>query len=368
MTTLSDLRDAYAHLSDLAPTRGVRDVPRPAGPRRPGRTRGRLRLVLAAAMVLLLAVLSPVLVHRLSHDGRFTPAGPTTTPTTATFPTAYLFGPSSLAGYDLTTESLDPHAQTFGFTNVKTHARVSLSALPATAANDGIYHRGDPVTVSGRPGFFNVVDGDLKTPTVAWKLSANRWVTVSGTKTGSQKSQTKAELVAIARSVRAARDDHAALVVVGHLPDHMKFDSVAVYRNQGTMAAPDLYTGTGYRSETFVDPRPGNASSFDIVSVYHPFQSLATATPETLPAFDNGPWTKTTVHGHLAWTAPHDVLIQWGPILIDLTSNRPTGNTSIPLVSRKDLLDVAASLTVPSSNAVGAGFPLGTSLPNGTLE
>ena len=134
------------------------------------------------------------------------------------------------------------------------------------------------------------------------------------------------------------------------------------------MAAPDLYTGTGYRSESFVDRRTGNSTTLDIASVYQPFQPLTSATPNTLPRFDNGPWTKTTVRGHLAWTAPHDVLIQWGPILIDLTSNRPTGNTTIPLVSRKDLLDVAASLTVPTSNAIGAGFPLSTSLPRGTIE
>jgi hypothetical protein len=175
-------------------------------------------------------------------------------------------------------------------------------------------------------------------------------------------------LLAAARTVRPARDDHAALVVVGHLPAHMRFDGTEVYRDQGLMASPDLYTGTGYRSEDFVDRRPHQSSRLQIVSVFDPFQSLATATPKTLPRFDDGPWTRTTVRGHLAWTAPHDVLIQWGNIIIDLISNRPTGNTSIALVSRQDLLDVATSLTVPASNAVGAGFPLGTSLPRGTIE
>lgn len=141
-----------------------------------------------------------------------------------------------------------------------------------------------------------------------------------------------------------------------------------VYQHQGLMASPDLYTGTGYRSESFVDRRSEDGGRFDIVSVYHPFQSLASATPKTLPTFDDGPWTRTTVRGHLAWTAPHDVLIQWGQIIIDLVSFRPTGNTSIALVSRKDLLAVANSLTVPASNAVGHGFPLATSLPPGTIR
>ena len=372
MTTQTDLRDAYAHLADLAPTRAVLDLAQPAQVQRPGRMprplRGRLRLALAAATVLLLAVASPVLVHRLKQDGQSTPGGPVDHPSTATFPTAYIFGPSSLAGYHLSTESLSVDAQTFTFTNVSTHAQILLSALPATATNNGIYDGGDPVMIGGRAGFFVVMWGEPKTPTVAWKLSATRWATVSGTKAGSQKSLTKAQLLAAASSVREARDDHAALVVVGHLPGHMRFDGAAVYRDQGTMAAPDLYTGTGYRSETFVDRRSHNASSFDIISIYQPFQSLTTATPKTLPAFDNGPWTRTTIRGHLAWTAPHDVLIQWGPILIDLTSTRPTGNTSIALVSRQDLLDVAASLTVPASNAIGAGFPLSTSLPPKTLE
>src|ERR1700712_3086877 len=106
----------------------------------------------------------------------------------------------------------------------------------------------------------------------------------------------------------------------------------------------------------------------EIVSVYQPFHPLATATPKTLPSFDNGPWTKTRVRGHLAWTAPHDVIIQWGPIIIDLVSNRPTGNTTTPLVSRGELLKVAAALTAPTSNAVGDGFPLDASLPPGTIE
>ena len=204
MTTQADLRDAYAQLSDLAPTRAALDPPRPAGVRRPGRMRGRLRLALAAAMVLVLAVASPVLVHRFKHDDRPTPAGPTKNPTPATFPTAYFFGPSSIPGYDLDVESLSADAQTFEFTSAKTHWQASLGALPATPANDRIYDHGDPVTIGRRPGFFVVVTDGLKTPTVAWKLTAKRWATVSGTKGGSQKSLTKAQLVAIARSVRAA--------------------------------------------------------------------------------------------------------------------------------------------------------------------
>lgn len=376
MTTQTDLRDAYAHLADLAPTRAVLNLPGPPASRRPSRMRGRkparmrgrMRLVLAAATVLLLAVASPILVHRLRQDDPPAPAAPIEKPTPATFPTAYFFGPSSIAGYELKIENLNADAQSFQFTNAKTHGQVTLGALPATAANNRIYDGGAPVTIGGRKGFFVDVRSEPPAPTVAWKLSATRWATLSGTKGGSRTSLTKAQLIAVARSVRAARDDHAALVVVGHLPAHLRFDGLAVYRDQGTMASPDLYTGTGYRVETFVDRRPGPRTSFDIVSVYHPFQSLAAATPKTLPTFDNGPWTKTTVHGHLAWTAPHDVLIQWGPVLIDLTSNRPTGNTTDGLVSRKDLLDVAASLTVPASNAIGAGFPLDASLPPGTIE
>jgi hypothetical protein len=393
MTTQTDLRDAFTHLADLAPTRAVLKPPRPARlrppvrpprrmpGRRPNRMPARLRLMLAAATVLLLAVALPILVHRLRADqppagpapaspspAGPTPAAPIMQSTPATFPTAYVFGPSSIAGYELTEESLRANAQTFHFTNAKTHAQVTLSALPATAANNRSYNGGAPVTIGNRKGFFVVVRDVFTTPTVAWKLSGTRWATVSGTKSGSQTSLTKAQLLNVATSVRVARDDHAALVVVGHLPDHMRFDLAAVYRDQGMMAAPDLYIGTGYRCETFVDRRPGNMSSFDIVSVYDPFQPLSKATPKTLPSFENGPWTKTTVRGHLAWTAPHDVLIQWGPILIDLNSNRPDGNTTIQLVSRKDLLDVAASLTVPTSNLIGAGFPLGTSVPAGTIE
>ncbi len=106
MTTETDLREAYSHLSRTAPSRTALDLPRRAGVRR-----GRLRLVLVAATVLLLALASPVLVHRLRQDGQSTPQAPTR----ATFPTAYFFGPSSLPGYNLDIEGLGADGQTFEF-------------------------------------------------------------------------------------------------------------------------------------------------------------------------------------------------------------------------------------------------------------
>jgi hypothetical protein len=69
------------------------------------------------------------------------------------------------------------------------------------------------------------------------------------------------------------------------------------------------------------------------------------------------------VRGHLARVARHDVLIQWGNVNIDISSPRVTGNTTIPLVSKAELLKVANSLTVPTSDAIGPGFPLASSMP-----
>jgi hypothetical protein len=379
MTSRSDLHDAYAHLSETAPDRAALDLPpHPSGQQaRQPRTK-QLRIALAVLTVIVLALASPFAVRYLTHGDAARPADPSQTvttpapsPTPASFPTSYYFGPTSLPGYVMDTETLTATSQDFGFTSQKTHVDVALRALPATSANNAIYRRGAPVTVAGRAGFFVVVAGKpTTTPTVAWKISSRQWATLSAVKSRSQVTLTKAQLLDLADHVTLAQDGRAALVKVGYLPAGMRFDQAAVYRNQGVMAAPDLLVGTGYRDESFVSRQAlrGQPARMEIVSVYQPFHPLATATPKTLPAFDNGPWTKTRVHGHLAWTAPHDVIIQWGPIIIDLVSNRPTGNTTTPLISRAELLKVAAALTAPTSNAVGDGFPLDSSLPPGTIE
>jgi hypothetical protein len=74
------------------------------------------------------------------------------------------------------------------------------------------------------------------------------------------------------------------------------------------------------------------------------------------------------VAGHLAWVAPHDVLIQWGSVQIGVSSSRVTGDNSTPLLSKTELLKIAAGLTVADSNAVGHGYPLATAVPDSAFD
>jgi hypothetical protein len=159
-------------------------------------------------------------------------------------------------------------------------------------------------------------------------------------------------------------------VKIGYLPTNLRFGGTAQYLHQQQMLAPDGTLGTGYRTLSFI-ARGFSIhahSTLDIVSVIEPFVNLATATVDDLPTFNNGPWQKSTVAGHLACVAPHDVLIQWGSVQIGISSSRTTGDTSTPLLSKTVLLKIAAGLTVADSNTVGHGYSLATAVPDTAFD
>ena len=113
------------------------------------------------------------------------------------------------------------------------------------------------------------------------------------------------------------------------------------------------------------EPKSTQAPSIDITAVYEPNASLSSAA--SLPTFEQGPWTRTTLRGHLAWTDPHTVLIQWGPVQLGVSSSRITGSNT-PLVGLSELLKVARSLTVPAIVLPGFGYPLTAAVPAGHLQ
>jgi hypothetical protein len=376
MTTETDLRQADRELIRQTPSRDELALRVPSG-RRPARRHGGLLPVAAAALAVLAMVLAALLVVRPGssttvsrpHPGTAGPGAP------PTFPTQYWFGPASLPGYILTTLQLDAHSQSATYLHngaSGTDASVTLTGFVPTAQQLAAITALTAIPVGSAHGYYgepttvNNVPFDPRTPAIFWPLDAHRWIALSKNTAGTS------QLLALADSVRPTVDDRVAFVQIGYLPNNLRFNYTAQYLNQKQVLSPDGTVGTGYRTLSFTDRGLGiNAhSTLDIVSVIHPVVNLITATVDDLPSFNifSGPWQKTTVAGHLAWVGPHDVLIQWGSVQIGVASSRTDGDTSTPLLNNTELLKIAASLTVPASNAAGNGYPLASAFPTSAFH
>jgi hypothetical protein len=311
------------------------------------------------------AVLAILLVVRPDGSPNPRPAGPGGPPT---FPTDYWFGPASLPGYTLTSIGLSATGQSATYERTAatgTATSVALTGLHPTPQELAAITALPTVQIGAVQGHY----GDTRAlgkagpgpdqQAMSWPLDAHRWIAITANSAGST------ELAALARSVRPITDDHVALVKISYLPAHLRFTYTAQYLHQQQMLSPDGTVGTGYRTLAFTARGLSiNAhTTLDIVSVLDPFVDLTRAAIDDLPTFNNGPWEKTTVAGHVAWVAPHDVLIQWGTVQIGVSSSQTTGDTSTPLLSKTELLKIAAGLTVADSNAVGHGYPLATAVP-----
>lgn len=371
MSTESDLREAYQRLVDTALPKETL-VLSSTGDRVPARRGAVWQVALTVGAVI--AVISTALViARPWHRGSTAPSVPAPG-RPINYPAEYWFGKSSLPGYVLTDLSLSPTGQQFAYKPAHpangAPERVSLAAFAPTAADRAAVAGLERVAVGHRTGYYGslakVASAQTQTPGLLWPLSSTRWVALSAPATDPSRSAVpKPKLVQLAATVTSRVDPHVAQVEVGWLPRSLRFDYAAQYVDRGTMLSPDGTTGTGYRTLSFIDRsvRDDRHSTLDIVSVIDPAVPLDKAKPDQLPGFDNGPWTKTTVRGHLAYVAPHDVLIQWGNVQIGVASTRITGDTSTPLLSKAELLKVANSLTVPSSVDIGQGYPLTTAIP-----
>jgi hypothetical protein len=379
VSTRSELREAYTDLATLAPTRRTLRDPR-ARPRR----RPTLQIVAVAVAAIVLIVVPAALIQQHLRSGSSGAAGPPNS--SVTFPTEFWFGPQSLPGFVVVGSNLSPEGQEVTYTQKSTGIHAVVDGFVATAATDAKLAKGTPVKIGAIAGHFLAGDSaSFTSPSVAWQFSPGRWAqfTVSKTKKDSQgQSQDVAlpvtQTLAIAATLTPRADANVALVKIGYLPASLQFNYASEYLKQGQMLSPDGTVGTGYRDISFVDRKQVaavdgsvsavNHSTLDIVTVAQPYVPLATATRANLPSFNgNGPWTKTTVAGHLAWVSPHAVLIQWGDIQIGLASTRIEGDDRTHLLSRAELLKIANSLSDPAGTEPGQGHPLVSALPDGSL-
>ena len=78
-------------------------------------------------------------------------------------------------------------------------------------------------------------------------------------------------------------------------------------------------------------------------------------------------WTQMTIAGHRAFVSAHDVIVDWGGVEVHVT-NEQFPFAVKPVLSRDELIRVAASLTVPPSAAVGNGYPLSKAVPAANLH
>lgn len=366
MTTEIDLRLAYRELVRQALSRDELLLTMRPDVRQSWRGRMFLPIV-GAALATIAAVLAVLVVVRARANRHSGPAGPGARPT---FPTEYWFGPASMPGYTLTSLGLSAADQyaTYQRTGARgTATSVTLIGIQPTQQQLAAITGLTPVQVGAANGHSGALSKAGLAPTgqaVFWPLDANRWIAIT------TNSDDANGLAALAQSVRPTTDDHVALVKIGYLPANLRFAYTAQYLHQQQMLAPDGTVGTGYRTLSFIARGFSIRahSTLDIVSVIDPFVNLASATIDDLPTFNKGPWQKTTVAGHLAWVAPHDVLIQWGSVQIGVSSSRVTGDNSTPVLSKTELLKIAAGLTVADSNAVGHGYPLATAVPDSAFD
>lgn len=385
MTTRAELREAYEQLADSAPDRSALTVPSSAhgGLNRPRQLRG----ALVVAAVVVIAALPFVLVHRHAHPGR-TPVGstspvPSTTSTTSSTVTSssdsFWFTAASMPGFQLTRQTFSfVEGQTATYDGAATQAgrEVDVTGIVSSPTTDARLMSTDVVRVGAHRGYYTKAHTTGRLPAqaqVAWKFTTGKWLVLSATRSGHSAPNgllpdvSRAELLRLAAAFRPRPDANVALVKIGYLPTNFRLIGAYAYLHQGTMLSADDMVGTGYRSMSFSTgtAQSTQAPSLDITAVYDPAASLSSA--GGLPALGHGPWIRTTLAGHLAWTDPHSVLIQWGNVQLGVSSSRITGSNT-PLVGLPELLKVARSLTVPESALPGFGYPLATAVPPGHLK
>jgi hypothetical protein len=78
-------------------------------------------------------------------------------------------------------------------------------------------------------------------------------------------------------------------------------------------------------------------------------------------------WTQMTIAGHRAFVAAHDVIVDWGGVEVHVT-NQDMNFAVKPVLSHRELIRIAASLTVPPSGTVGNGYPLSKAVPAANLH
>lgn len=413
--TENDLRSALLLLEqrtpEVAESIGVQASDGPGHRRGPARWIGP---VLAAAVVVVIA--GAALLTNAGPERSLQPATVWNS-SPPSYSTRYQFGPSSMPGLELNFATLTPTVQSYQFdTAGRAFADQSffLYAFEPTPAVRAQIARLTPTKVGAVTGGYGTSavtgHGILQalfapapkakygtTPApdesvVAWPLDNTHWAALTPFHDGGKQTMPASELVSRAASVVPSTDDHAAAVRVGYLPPSLRF--AAAMTQPPTHMQLDQRTPAGQVDPTNVANGSIGAAgksartlafaartlpaldldttqtTLNIDTISDPLSPLSTTAPNPMAGSNlfGGPWTRTTVRGHLAWIAPHAVLIQWGKIQVGVSSSRASNDTTSALLSRKELLKVANSLTVPHDTTWSNGYPLLTSVPSGAFS
>lgn len=416
MSHLPDLMDAYRDLADHAPT--VADLQLIAPPTPPARRGATTRAVLAT-LVAVIAVAASVVYLRSHVLGKHEPPADVSQPR---WPDSYIFGSDSLPGYKMTRSDMQiprgaPAASTtFSYAKQSTNRQATLTLLPASKL--GRYRDGTPVTVNGRPGYYQAGSSSLPQPrptrptsiqatpaptgsrssqpplvpplsaAIAWQVSSDSWAVLTAMPASfsftDDKLQTpvdipsKAVMVDLAQSVRLRESPTVAPVKVGYLPANLELSSVQQFLDSPVTF--DNRFGSSYRDLMFVDRSVSRSQLFTLdigvlVAPQKPLELKDLPDARTVASGNWSPtsydpakqWTQTTIAGHRAFVSAHTVIVDWGTVEVHVT-NENFPYAVKPVLSRTELIRIAASLTVPTSGRIGNGYPLSRAVPAANLR
>jgi hypothetical protein len=339
------------------------------------------------------------------------------------WPDSYSFGPDSLPGYTLsrTDTQIQPGtpaaSTTYTYTNAKrsTNLQATLTLLPASKL--GRYREGTPVLVNGRHGYYQAGSTSppsyLPPPTsargvpaptgspsppplvpplssaIAWPISKDSWAVltvgvtsfsyVDGKLQNPGAIPTQAATIGLAESVRLRESPSVAPVKIGYLPANLELSSVQQIMEKGVTTFDDRF-GNSYRDLMFVDRSADRAQIFTLdvgvlVAPQKPLdlknlpdaRTVSSGTWSPTPYDPAKQWTQMTIAGHRAFVAAHDVIVDWGGVEVHVT-NQDMNFAVKPVLSHRELIRIAASLTVPPSGTVGNGYPLSKAVPAANLH
>ncbi len=428
MRTHEDIRESLrACAEDAAPVEDVlaRLLSKERRPRRVGRMNVNVRIAAASAAVLAVAAASLAIVRhedRVPHEAAPTiQAGPAPSRPQPRWPDSYSFASDSLPGYTMTRTDMQiprgaPAASTtYAYTKRSANRQATLRLLSASEL--GRYRDGTPVTVNGTHGYYQAGSSSFpprpESPTstqgipaptgsrssqpplvaplssaIAWPISKDAWaVLTAGPASFSYidgKLQTpaaipsEAVMVDLAESVRLRESPTVAPVKVGYLPANLELLSV-----QQFLESPSTFDnrfGSSYRDLMFIDRSASRSQLFTLdvgvlVAPDKPLELKDLPDARTVTSGNWSPkpydpakqWTQTTIAGHRAFVSAHDVIVDWGGVEVHVT-NENFPYAVKPVLSKHELIRIAASLAVPPSGAIGNGYRLSQAVPAANLH
>jgi hypothetical protein len=168
-------------------------------------------------------------------------------------------------------------------------------------------------------------------------------------------------------------------VKVGYLPPNLELSSVQQFLESPANTFDDRF-GTSYRDLMFIDRSASGSQLFTLdvgvlVAPRKPLQLKYLPDARTVPSGNWSPtpydpakqWTQTTIAGHRAFVSAHDVIVDWGGVEVHVT-NEYLHYAIQPVLDQRELIRIAASLTVPPSGTIGNGFPLSQAVPAANLN